>query len=231
MKKFLTLFLTLAMMLSVGMVSAETLECDVVVVGGGGAGMSAALSAAEKGAKVILIEKLGYLGGATMMAGGGLPAVGTRQQKEAGIEDNIEWLVRDIERPANYAVREDLVYTAAENAKTVVEWLEGMGVKWNLLDFLFYGQSSYRMHEAEGGGKRLSDCMIATLESYDNVTLMLNTPGTGLLTNNAGEVIGVTAQGEDGEMQILAKNTILCTSGFAANQEMVAKYMPEMSVA
>ena len=109
MKKLFALLLALAMMLSVSMVSAETLECDVVVVGGGGAGMSAALSAAENGAKVILIEKQGYLGGATMMSGGIVPAVGTKQQKEAGIEDNLEWFVRDIERPSNYAVREDLV--------------------------------------------------------------------------------------------------------------------------
>ena len=68
MKKLFALLLALTMMLSVSMVSAETLECDVVVVGGGGAGMSAALSAAENGAKVILIEKQGYLGGATMMS-------------------------------------------------------------------------------------------------------------------------------------------------------------------
>ena len=231
MKKLFALLLALTMMLSVSMVSAETLECDVVVVGGGGAGMSAALSAAENGAKVILIEKQGYLGGATMMSGGIVPAVGTKQQKEAGIEDNLEWVVRDIERPSNYAVREDLVYTVAENAKTVIEWLEGMGVKWTVMNSLFYGQSNYRMHLAEGSGKGLSDCMIATLENNDNITLMLNTPGTGLMTNDVGEVIGVTAQGADGAMQILAKNTILCTSGFAANQEMVAKYMPEMSVA
>lgn len=231
MKKLFALLLALTMMLSVSMVSAETLECDVVVVGGGGAGMSAALSAAENGAKVILIEKQGYLGGATMMSGGIVPAVGTKQQNEAGIEDNLEWFVRDIERPSNYAVREDLVYTVAENAKTVIEWLEGMGVKWTVMNSLFYGQSNYRMHLAEGSGKGLSDCMIATLENNDNITLMLNTPGTGLMTNDVGEVIGVTAQGADGAMQILAKNTILCTSGFAANQEMVAKYMPEMSVA
>lgn len=94
MKKLFALLLALTMMLSVSMVSAETLECDVVVVGGGGAGMSAALSAAalsaaENGAKVILIEKQGYLGGATMMSGGIVPAVGTKQQKEAGIEDMV----------------------------------------------------------------------------------------------------------------------------------------------
>lgn len=89
MKKLFALLLALTMMLSVSMVSAETRECDVVVVGGGGAGMSAAIFATENGAKVILIEKQGYLGGATMMSGGIVPAVGTKQQKEAGIEDMV----------------------------------------------------------------------------------------------------------------------------------------------
>lgn len=231
MKKIISLLLALMMLTLAGIASAETLECDVVVVGGGGAGISAAISAAEHGAKVLLIEKQGYLGGATMMSGGIVPAVGTKQQIEAGIEDNLEWFVRDIERPSNYAVREDLVYTVAEEAKTVVEWLEGMGVKWSVMPSLFYGQSNYRMHLAEGSGKGLTDCMIATLEANENITVMLNTPGIGLITNEAGEVIGVNAKNADGEFQILAKNTILCTSGFAANKEMVAKYMPEVSVA
>lgn len=229
MKKIFALLLALTMLCGVAI--AETVECDVVVVGGGGAGISAAISAAEHGAKVLLIEKQGYLGGATMMSGGIVPAVGTKQQIEAGIEDNLEWFVRDIERPSNYAVREDLVYTVAEEAKTVIEWLEGMGVKWSVMPSLFYGQSNYRMHLAEGSGKGLTDCMIATLEANENITVMLNTPGTGLITNEAGEVIGVNAKNADGEFQILAKNTILCTSGFAANKEMVAKYMPEVSVA
>lgn len=231
MKKILALLLVLMLLPVAGIASAENLECDVVVVGGGGAGISAAISAAENGANVILIEKQGYLGGATMMSGGIVPAVGTKQQAEAGIEDNLEWFVRDIERPSNYSVREDLVYTVAEEAKTVVEWLEGMGVKWSVMDSLFYGQSNYRMHLAEGSGKGLTDRMIETLESKGNITVMLNTPGTGLITNEAGEVIGVNAKNADGEFQIIAKNTILCTSGFAANKEMVAKYMPEVASA
>ena len=225
MKKLISILLCISMMLCMALASAETIETDVVVVGGGGAGISAAIAAAQNGAKVVLLEKVGYLGGATLMSGGLIPAVGTKQQIEAGINDNNEWFVRDIMRPSNYSVREDLVYTVAEQAKPTIEWLEGLGVKFSVVtSSLYYGQSNYRMHLAEGSGKGLTTTMVAALEAMPEITVMLNTAGTGLITNEAGEVIGVKA----GDQEILAKNTVLATSGFAANKEMVAKYIPEM---
>ena len=232
MKKTLVLLLALVLSLGLAGAMAEPLECDVLVVGGGGAGMTAAISAAQAGAKVILIEKQGYLGGATMMSAGLLPAVGTAQQIDAGIDDNLEWFVRDIERPSNYAVREELVYAVAENAKPTLEWLESLGVNFSIVtSSLYYGQSNYRMHLAEGAGKGLSDKLIEYIGGVDNITVMLNTPGTGLLTDEVGAVIGVTANTADGEVEIHAGNTILATSGFAANHEMVEKYMPEVASA
>ena len=231
MKKILSLILCIAL-LAVGalaLADTQTVTTDVVVVGGGGAGISAAIAAAQNGASVVLIEKVGYLGGATLMSGGLIPAVGTKEQIEAGIDDNIEWFVRDIMRPSNYAVREDLVYAVAEEAKPTIEWLEDLGVKFSVVTTsLYYGQSNYRMHLAEGSGKGLTETIIASLEGIPEITVMLNTNGTGLITDQSGKVLGVTAEGADGEIQILAKNTVLATSGFAANKEMVAKYMPEV---
>ncbi len=231
MKKLIALLLCVLLGLSAVGAVAESIETDVVVVGGGGAGISAAIAAAQNGAKVVLLEKVGYLGGATLMSGGLIPAVGTRQQIEAGINDNIEWFVRDIMRPSNYSVREDLVYTVAEQAKPTIEWLEGLGVKFSVVTgSLYYGQSNYRMHLAEGSGKGLVADMVAALEGMENITVMLNTTGTGLIAEN-GEVLGVTAKNADGEMTITAKNVILATSGFAANKDMVKKYMPEVAKA
>ena len=57
----------------------EQLSCDVLVIGGGGAGICASLAASQAGAKVIICEKLGMLGGATILSGGKIPAVGTKQ--------------------------------------------------------------------------------------------------------------------------------------------------------
>ena len=68
--------------------------------------------------------------------------------------------------------------------------------------------------------------MIDHLNSLENVTVMLETTGTGLITNQENEVIGATAEGKDGSMVIYADNVVLATSGFAANKEMLEKYIP-----
>ena len=202
---------------------------DVVVVGGGGAGIAAAISAAENGAKVILIEKIGYLGGATMFSGGIIPAVGTKQQIDAGIKDDAEWFARDILRPSNYSVRKDLVYKVVDESESLITWMENMGVEFTLnTSSLYYGQSNYRMHNATGGGKVMTQTMIDYLNANENITVMLNTEGTGLLTNSKNEVVGVSAKTADKNIEIMANNVVLATSGFGSNKEMLQKYCPEI---
>jgi|GEM_PF-5074836 Succinate dehydrogenase/fumarate reductase, flavoprotein subunit len=68
-------------------------KTDIVIVGAGGAGISAALSAAESGLQILVLEKTEWPGGSTRMSGGGIAATGTSFQKEAGITDNKDsWL-------------------------------------------------------------------------------------------------------------------------------------------
>jgi len=208
------------------------MKTDVVVVGGGGAGIAAALSAAEKGVYVILIEKMGALGGATQLSAGIIPAVGTKQQKDAGIEDNNDWFARDILRPSNYSVRRDLVYTVVENSKSLIEWLESKGCRFTLVTrSLYYGQSNYRMHISDRLGAGMTAALIDNLEHVENITVMCGTTGIGLLTNDKGEVVGVRANDGINDFNITANNTVLATSGFGANDEMVKTYMPEVASA
>ncbi len=236
MKKILIICLSLMLFLSLtacsnadNSSSNSDKKTDVVVVGGGGAGIAAALSAAQNGAEVVLLEKVGYLGGATMLSGGIIPAVNTKQQVEAGIEDNNEWFARDMLRPSNYSVRKELVYTVVEESKGLIEWMETLGCNFSIMTgSLFYGQSNYRMHISEGSGAGMTQTMIDYLNSIENITVMLQTQGTGLLTNDKGEVIGVSADNGTEKFNVLANNTILATSGFAANQEMLEQYIPEI---
>lgn len=207
----------------------ETLETEVLVLGGGGAGITSALTASENGKKVILAEKIGYLGGATIISGGIIPAANTSHQQAAGIVDNDDLFARDIFRPSSYSVRKDLVYTVTENARGVVEWLEEQGVRMSLItDNLYYGQSNFRMHIAEGGGNGLTTKLISNLQADPNIEVLLNSPAVELAVRD-GEVIGafIERNNED-PILILAENTILATSGFAANKDMLAEYIPEM---
>ena len=203
------------------------LSADVVVVGGGGAGLVSAITAAENGASVILLEKVGYLGGATMMSSGIIPAAGTSYQKAAGIEDTPEALAVDIFRPANYGQNQEYVRLVAKNAKEIVEWMKGLGVKWNLqTTSLYKGQSNYRMHQAENMGKGIVDVLVKRAKADPKITILLETPGTGLIVKK-GRVIGVTAKGKDGKvLKVYGSSVILATSGFGANQEMLKKYAP-----
>ncbi|MBQ1491778.1 MAG: FAD-dependent oxidoreductase, partial [Blautia sp.] len=156
--------------------SMKSLEADVAVIGGGGAGLSAAIAAAEAGKSVMLMEKIGFLGGTTMLSSGIIPATGTQEQIDFGVtDDSVGANARDILRPSNYSVRQELVYTVAEKAKDMVDWLRGMGVKWTLMNSLFYGQSEYRMHQAEGSGAGMTKVMIDYLGSFENVTSVVNT--------------------------------------------------------
>ncbi len=230
MKKLVTVMLCVFLALSVSAAfAAEDLSTDVLVIGGGGAGIASAISAAEQGVNVLLIEKVGYLGGATIISGGKIPVANSRQQAAKGIEDSVAALARDILRPSNYSTRQELVYTVAEKGKDVAEWMEDkMGVEWFLMDSLYYGQTQYRMLNAPGDGNGMTKKMIEYLNSFDNITVMFETKGTGLITDENNAVIGATAESKDGTFNITAKNVVLCTSGFAANKEMLKKYCPEI---
>lgn len=208
---------------------SETIETEVLVLGGGGAGLTSALTATENGKKVILAEKLGFLGGATILSGGIVPAAETKQQKEAGIVDNQDLFARDIFRPNSYSVRKDLVYTVTENAKNVVEWLEGQGVKMSLItNNLYYGQSNYRMHVAEGSGNGMTRILIDNVNKNDDIEVLLNSPAIELAVEN-GQVIGAFVKKDNKDIVLIkAENTVLCTSGFGANKDMIKQYIPEM---
>lgn len=205
----------------------EQLSADVLVIGGGGAGICAALSAAENGANVILAEKVSKLGGATALSGGAIPAVGTKQQTEAGVEDSVTAMSTDILRPTNYTVRPDLVYTVAENAKSLVEWTEKMGVVWKLDERGRFGQIARRMHIAEGTGAGLVDKLVAFMSTQKNITQMLSLEIEGLVVDDSGAVAGAYGKYDGKKCAIAAKNTILATSGFANNPEMIEQYCPE----
>ena len=212
--------------------SMKAWEADVAVVGGGGAGLAAAIAAAEAGKTVILMEKIGFLGGTTMLSSGIIPATGTDEQIAFGVtDDSVNANAQDILRPSNYSVRQELVYTVAEKAKDMVDWLRGMGVKWTLMNSLFYGQSEYRMHQAEGSGAGMTKAMIDHLGTFDTVKAYVNTTVLGLLLDD-GRVVGCYGTDENGEaFALTAKNTVLATTGFGNNDEMLLQYCPEIQPA
>ena len=203
----------------------KTLKTDVVVIGGGNAGLAAAVEASNKGAKVILLEKMPMLGGNSIRAGGAFNAVDPARQSKQGIEDSIDKHYQQTFDGGDRKGDPALVRTLVEGAPKGLAWLEGMGMKFDDKVFTVLGALWPRSHapiEPVGTG------FINTLKgaaSKNKVQVLTETRAEQLIREN-GRVTGVVAVGKDGKrVRYNAKmGVVLATGGFAANKEMRQKY-------
>lgn len=102
---------------------------DLVVVGAGGAGMAAAVSAAQHGlAKILILEKMGFVGGNTLLSGGGFNSYDPKRQKAQGIEDSPQLHAEQMWRGGDCRGNRDLIRVMTENSWDTVQWMESLGV-------------------------------------------------------------------------------------------------------
>lgn len=204
-------------------------EAEVIVVGAGGAGLAAGVSAYENGAKsVIILEKMPIIGGNTVRAGGAYNAVNPKKQKAQGIEDSIDKHFTQTYEGGNKVANQKLVRTLVENAMDGVDWLEGLGMKWNEKIGSVVGSMWPRTNQATDP---LGTGYINTLEKaflQHGGKIYTNTKVTGIINKN-GRVTGVTAVGADGkEVEFVGKKgIILASGGYAANSEMVREFLSD----
>jgi fumarate reductase flavoprotein subunit len=217
--------------------SAESVEgpklkssYDVVVIGSGGAGLSAAVSAKEAGADVVVFEKMGILGGNTNRATGGLNAAGTPYQEAAGIEDSPDLFFEDTMKGGYDKNNPDLVRNLAEKSASSVAWLTGMGADLTDVGRLA-GASVNRAHRPSGGGKVGPEIVITLdkqVEQVFGIPLYTDTLVTNLLSKD-GRVRGVEITLKGGKKQnITAKAVVLASGGFGANNEMASALVPAL---
>jgi len=103
---------------------------DILIIGAGTAGMACAITAAQHGAKVGVIEKSDHVGGALHWSGGHMSAAGNRWQRSKGIEDSIEKHYQDILRINNNSGNLDLIRLAVEEAPKTIDWLDDLGFEF-----------------------------------------------------------------------------------------------------
>lgn len=111
-------------------------HADVVVIGAGGAGMAAAVTAHDLGAKVIVLEKMPFVGGNTVRATGGINAAETPQQAKLGIKDSIEQMYKDTMKGGHNKNNPELVKVLAQNSNAAVQWLIKLGGDFNDVGFM-----------------------------------------------------------------------------------------------
>ena len=250
MKRFMALALSLCMLLTgfVMLAAAQEADADVVIIGAGGGGLSAALEAVEQGAShVIVLEMTARTGGALNYTSGSMSAAGTIIQKEEGIEDSVESYIADIMKNGSDFGGQpslELVTLYANQAAEVFDWLYESGLKDNTYSVdratgnravfapehaLYSVQRTYKPSpDDKTKYKSAAHEVLDTLVNADErITVLTNTKATELMANDKGQVLTVVAEGPDGEVSYTAsKAIIVCTGGYSANGKLMAQYVP-----
>ncbi len=203
----------------------------VIVVGGGGCGLTAALAAKESGAEVIVLERDTSALGTTAMSTGLIPAAGTRAQRAAGIEDTPELFAADIVKKARGQTDGRIALALARESAATVEWLiDRHRVPLTLVDsFLYPGHSVKRMHGTPNRtGSELMGALSAAIER-EGIDVLTEALVETLFAADDGRVRGVRMRRPDGSFEDLGCDALmLACCGFAGNPEMVAQYIPEI---
>jgi len=212
----------------------KTLEADIVIIGGGGAGTAAALTAVQSGIKkVVLLEKQSYLGGASAMAGGFLWGAETPIQKAAGIKTSRDEAFKEHMEFNHYDRVDPLVVRAFINKTAdTMKWLEDNGINYTITPTVEVpDHTKYTQYPADMTGavnnfvrtiKKLADKYMA-----GGGQILLNTSVQKILRGPDGKISGVIAWDKQGATILMnAKTVILACGGFTGNKELLYKYFP-----
>lgn len=214
----------------------ETVDCDVLVIGAGTSGYFAAASAAESGAKTLLIEKSGA---GDSIRSSALGAVNSRFQQEVGEAGYINpmEIMNDMDRYADGQIHSALYRKWALNSGEAIDWYadliakDGMEVQleWNMPHDTFYKDwptghgTNGEYPSREGDVAKIFDAYIT---SFSGCEERFNTPMKSLIVED-GKVVGAYAEGSEGMIRInAAKGVIVATGGYAFNQEMYQALQP-----
>lgn len=208
---------------------SDEVDCDLLVIGAGTSGMPAAISAAEEGLSVIMLEK--QAGGFGMRTYIG--AVGTSTQKAAGVDINKESLIKDMLRYSSYRSDANLYKLWADRSGEAIDWYTGLmkegGMKVWLETDINSGTGSqfteyptcHMFYDLDDNTLTGTSIMAAKMEKI-GVDVRYKTPMVQLIQEN-GKIAGAVAKDADGNYIRVnaAKGVVLATGGYAANTDMM----------
>lgn len=203
----------------------ETKTVDIVVVGAGAAGLSAAIEAAEEGASVVLLEKMPVTGGSTILSGGIVYGTGSKLHEAAGVEDSVEDLVNYWSERANGKNDKEYLQFVAERSGENIDWLVDLGVEFTAPTPTGTSPVARSVSSPNHGGG-----LIRPMEEKAKslgVEIVLETSVTELLKEE-GKVTGVKAEGADGSLTTYeSKAVILATGGMDRDEVLMKEYAPQ----
>lgn len=204
----------------------QNLETDLVIIGGGGSGLTAAVRSAELGTKTVVLEKMQVLGGAAGICGGQIAVQGAQIQKDLGVQDDSPaWFAYDL--LANGHMRNDLTALTAysDNLGPSVDWaMKSLGMtQFEEMKLQYRGEfSKDRSLYIKGAGAGFISLLTHKLSDMP-VTIKTGTKVEKILKDEKGAVVGVEATDANGTKYVVrSKAVLLATGGYGANREMLA---------
>jgi fumarate reductase flavoprotein subunit len=216
-------------------------ETDVIVVGYGAAGGTAAIEAHDAGAKVLLLDKMPAAGGNTAISGGILYGANTSVQRGVGVFDSAEEMYKYYMAVGENMLDPARVKFASENYGKTIEWLIALGVdiphklgrpglyvSGAEQKFTHITPAKPRGHEVTGAGGGLFTAVRKAVDTRKIETL-LRTEAKELIISGEREVIGLIAESRGKRMSIKARKGVILTSGgFSYSKEMRRNYRPDL---
>ncbi|MFC1864171.1 FAD-dependent oxidoreductase [Thermodesulfobacteriota bacterium] len=208
------------------LLNSKHVETDIVIVGAGGAGLTAAVTAAEKGAKVIVIEKGRKPGGLSAMAGG-LFAAESPVQKRLRCDVSKEEIFKLYMEFTHWKPNPRVVRAFIDKSGDTIQWLEDKGVVFEHICSNYPGQFPLTWHcmPPRMGGIIIVKMLTEQCE-YLDIQILNKCPAKRVMKNKEGKITGVLVETEDGEMTIETKAVIIATGGYGGNKDMLKKYYP-----
>ena len=215
-------------------VAAFDTTVPVAIIGGGAAGLCAALAAREAGAEVVVFERDALAQGSTSLSAGLIPAPDTAAQRAAGIADSVAQFAADIQAKAHGEADPVVLKLATEGAGPAIDWLSAChGLDFTVVtDFSYPGHSARRMHGlASRSGAELIDRLRMAAENA-GIVVVTDAEVSALVAAPDGQVRGVVIGRPDGSAErIGAAVIVLACNGYGGNKAMVAEHIPDLAAA
>jgi len=210
----------------------------IIIVGAGLSGSSAALTALEAGAKVIVVDKEKKLGGNSVRASSGINASETHHQKEQGIKDTNELFAKDTAYSKDKdrdAAPTDLIWTLCNNSAAAVKWVEDHDLSLPVLS-QNGGHSASRTHRPTTGaaGGYITLGLVRHVRKYEEkgqCKILKQAKLTNLLKDQSGKVIGIEYENlvDHKKIKLTGAAVVIATGGFLYNDQMLKEYCPHVA--
>jgi fumarate reductase flavoprotein subunit len=202
----------------------EILETDIVVIGGGGSGLAATVAAAQKGARVTLLERRRSLGGNSKRALG-IFAAESPLQRRLRIDTSRDVCFQLAMAYSHNKINPRIFRAFVNKSGDTVRWLQEQGLKFFDVPSFFPGQQVRTWHCPKGGGAAFINILIKSGKAL-GVQFITQARAKRLLLDEKGNVAGVLATRRGEPLQIKAKSVVITTGGYAGNKKLIAKYYP-----